>query len=325
VKALALAVLCALATALAFACDEGQPLQPGAHEPIHVRGATFFSGPLPGAAPVEDAGPMEAGAPPDGVLLVTDVKAVNAVVSPGQAAKTFTGRTSKAAMSVGMRIDDMGTGYWALPVQEEDPMFPGEYTWEAAIDFDLAVTPGYHHLIVAALGPNGTASQQVSYRVCIASRIPDNLNACEPTLQPPAAVISLQWSSDVDLDLQVTLPDGRVVEPKSPLTQDVEAGRPPPEVGQIDRDSLYACIPDGLRQEDLVWQKRPPNGAYDVAVNMFDACKKSGTTFTVIVYEADGDPPNQHLIETYRKSGQLTSLDANGGASPGLFVFEYPF
>jgi hypothetical protein len=311
-----------LATLVFFACDEGTPLNVGAYEPIHVRGAQFMTGALPGAPPVDAS--AEAGPVPAGTLAVTDVKAVNAVATPGQAGKKFTGRTTDNAVAVGIRIADVGSGYWVMPVAEADPQFPGELTWEASIDFNLTLAAGNHDLLVVALDASGAASTEVAFQLCIASRIPDNLNACLSTLAPPEAVISLQWSSDVDLDLQVTTPDGTVVEPKSPTTVLVDAGRPGPDVGVIDRDSLYACVPDGLRQEDLVFQHRP-TGTFTVAANMFDACKKSGTTFVVVVYEADGAPPNRHLVETYRQNGHLTSLDANGGAAPGLWVFDYPF
>ncbi len=184
----ALFVLLAALTALAFACDEGEPLVAGAREPIHVRGAQFVGGAMPGTPPPDDAGAAEGGAP-IGALAVKEVKAVNAVASPGQAGKKFSGRTTDNAVAVGIRIENAGTGYWVLPVQEADPMFPGELTWEASIDFDLVLSPGYHRLLVVALDASNAASDQVAYRVCMASRVPDNLNACEPTLAPPEGVI----------------------------------------------------------------------------------------------------------------------------------------
>jgi hypothetical protein len=310
---------------VAFACGEGQPLLVGANEPIHVRGAQFIAGVLPGTPPI-DAGPIggDAGiAPPQG-LAVTAINAASGIVVPGQAAKKFSGRVTDTAIAVGIRIADAGSGYWVLPVQEPDPQFQHELSWEAAIDFDLTLAPGYRQLRVVALDAAGNASAQLDFRVCVASRIPDNLNACEPSLAPPDAVISLQWDADSDLDLQVTTPDGVVVEPKSPTTVFVDGGRPGPDVGVIDRDSLFMCTPDGLRQEDLVWQQRP-KGTFSIAVNMFDACKKPGTTFDILVYEAQGDGNDRHLVETLRRGGHLMSIDANGGANPGLFIVDYPF
>jgi hypothetical protein len=312
--------LFALVFSAIAACDApGQPLLVGANEPIRVRGAQLISGALPGSPPVDlgDAGP------PQG-LVVTDIESLDPVVLPNAASKKITGRVKDTGVAVAMRLVDLGTGYWVLPVSVPDPQFPGEITFEANVDFNANIPAGNHMLRIVGVDGSGNAGTQRDFKMCIASKVPDNLNACDPTNAPPDAVISLQWDADVDLDLQVTTPDGRVVEPKHPLVVPIDAGRPDPNASLLDRDSLLACIPDGFRQEDLVFPKRP-SGTFSIAANLFDNCKQPGVRFLVVVYEAQGDGQDRHLVETFRRAGHLADIDANGGARPGLFVVDYPF
>lgn len=327
----AVAFVAAIGIAIApFACD-GQPLSNGAREPLRVRGAQFVRGDLPGTPPLPapDAEAPEAGADagpvgPPPLNVVTTVETANNVVLPGAAAKKITGRTTASAVAIALRLVDLGTGYWVQPLGTSDPQAPGELTFDTSIDFDVSISPGYHLLRFAAVDANGGSGVERDVKLCFASRVPDNLNACEPTIAPPEAVIALQWDADADLDLQVTTPDGRVVEPKHPTTVLVDAGRPGPEVGLIDRDSLGSCVPDGLRQENLVFQQRP-KGTFSLAVNLFDACKKPGATFRLAVYEATGDGPARHLEETFHWNGRVSDIDANGGSKLGLFIYDYPF
>lgn len=322
-RALALVVV----ALVALACGGGQPLTVGLGEPLRVRGAQFISGTMPGAAPIDAGTPdMDAGpAPKPQGIAVTDVEATNAIALPGQANKKFSGRATIDAVAVGIRLADVGSGYWVLPTSSPDPQFPGEITWEAQIDFAATLAGGNHMLRVVAVDANGNASAQAEFRICVAPRVPDNLHACSPNVKPPEAVFALTWDADVDLDLEVTTPDGTLVSPKGQATTTfVDAGRPGDDVGVIDRDSLASCIPDGLRQENLVFQKRP-SGTFTIAVNLFDACKKPGARYALVVYEATGDGPDRHLEETFRRSGHVADIDANGGSHPGLFVVDYPF
>ena len=314
------------ALAATGACGNGgQPLLVGANEPLRVRGAQLIAGTLPGSAPIPepDAG-GDAGAPPPPPNAVTDVSSQDPVVVPGAAGKKFSGRAIASAVAIAVRFPELGSGYWVLPVSASDPQFPGEITWEVNADFNASIPTGNHMLRFVAIDGNGNAGPQRDFKLCLASRVPDNLNSCDTANPPPEAVISLQWDANVDLDLQVTTPDGRVVDAKHPTTIPIDAGRPGPENGVIDRDSLGACVPDSLRQEDLVFQQRP-HGTFSLAVNLFDACKKPGATFHVVVYEASGDGADRHLEETYRRSGRVIDIDANGGAKPGLFIVDYPF
>jgi len=73
-------------------------------------------------------------------------------------------------------------------------------------------------LLLAAIDEQGNAGEETRLDTCITRPIPDNLNACDPTIAPPFAVLSLAWDADVDLDLVVVAPDGRVIDPKHPTT-----------------------------------------------------------------------------------------------------------
>jgi hypothetical protein len=315
----------ALPLLLVLACSEsGVPYLDGIAEPMTVAGGTFVAGPLPGTPPL-DAGASDAGAdaePPD--LSISQLTDSNGLVVPGAAGKSFSGLATSDAVAIAVRLTDIGTGYWVTPTGAPDPMFVDQAAWNLTASFLPEYPGGYHTMRFVALDKNGNAGAGSDLTLCVASRIPDNYNSCDPNDAPPDAVMTLMWDTDLDLDLQVTTPDGRVVDPKHPATEVSDGGKLPADAGEIDRDSLANCVPDGLREEDLVFQQRP-SGTFQIAVNMFSACNKPGATFTVIVNEASGTVPNRHFVETFRRSGDLASFNANGGLEPGLFVVSYPF
>jgi hypothetical protein len=280
-------------------------------EPIRVRGGQFVRGDLPAAG--------------SGDRKVTAIQTLNPVISPGEGGKSLSGRATGDAASIAFRFADLGSGYWVIPIGAPDPQYPGELTWSVAVDFDLGAPAGMHELRGGAIGADGVAGEASEQDFCVASRIPDNLNACESTLPPPEAVMTLEWDADVDLDLHVLTPEGRDVSPKHPLTIPVDAGvRPSPIDPLIDRDSVVACAADGRRQESLIFPARP-EGTWSVYANLFDACGKPSVRFTFRVHEPEGEGKDRHLVQTFERSGRLVDLDANGDAKPGLFVVQYPF
>jgi hypothetical protein len=307
-----------LAAIAPFGCD-GQPVQSMLNEPFRVQGGQFISGELPGVPP------SDGGAPAPGAIAVTNISTNNATVLVGaNGSKTFEGRATPNAVSVGMRVDGLGSGYWVVPLRNPDPSYDNELSWSASCDFGIAIPTGRHVFRAVAFDPNGVAGQQLDFPICVQSRIPDNLHSCDPTIAPPDAVLTLTWDTDADLDLHVISPDGRDVTPKDPLTVPFDGGRPPDGMARINRDSIKACKPDGMRQEDLVFATRP-SGTWTIYANLFDACTKPAVSFTLTVYEAEGDMPNRELVKTFERSGRLLDIDANGGQAPGLFVVDYPF
>jgi hypothetical protein len=306
------------AVAAAMLSCTGQSAPSALDEPVRVRGAQFIAGALPGTAPGTPG-------PPD--LRVTNITSASRVALPGQASKKLDGRASKRASAIGVRFADLGTGYWVFPLGPADPQFPGELTWSAELDFNLLAsdTPGMHSLRVVAIDPSGAAGEQGDESYCIASRTPDNLSSCDPKTPPPDAVVSLYWDADLDLDLHVVLPGGRAIDAKHPLSDpNADAGAETPGVAFITRDSLAGCQKDGRRQEDLVWQQRP-SGPIDVYAQLADACGKTATTFTVVIYEADGEVPNRHLVGRTRISGRFSVAGESEGQAPPLYVTSYTF
>jgi hypothetical protein len=293
-----------------IACD-GQPALSGAGEPIQVVNGQFIAGDLPAGA----AGPA-----------ITATQFNNQLVIPGVAGKSISGRASDTASAVGVRFADLGSGYWVVPVAEPDSMFPGEVAFRFSANFDANDAPGFHSLRFVAIDASGRAGAPSSAPVCIANRIPDNLHSCEPNIAPPNAVISLQWDTNFDVDLHVLTPSGADISPKSPLGAPLEAGvAPAPNAPRIDRDSLGGCVPDGLRQEDLVFQDPPPPGSYQIRADPFAACGQSAVRFKLTLYQVAGKCPNCALQAMSTQAGELLASQVTAGASAGLFVAQYSF
>jgi hypothetical protein len=323
--ALLVAAIALLASLSVFACS-GVSSETGIAEPIRLRNATFESGDLPGDPPVASGG-----VPP----LVTSFETASTVIRPGETEKGLLGRVSPDAVAVGIRFAGIGTGYWVVPVDGPDPQNNGELGWQAVADFGGTVAPGLYPLRVVGIDAAGHAGTQRELSVCVTPSVPDNLNACDPTIPPPAAILSLSWDTPVDLDLVVVTPDGRIVDAKHPRT----TAPPPPgpstgvdagaavSVGTFDRDSNGSCVIDAIQREDLVFQSRPSSGSYLVYASLFDACGQASVHFRLSLYEpeATADPKVQHLVQSITKNGVLLGPEANGGSKIGTFVTEVTF
>jgi hypothetical protein len=284
-------------------CD-GTPSESGLDEPLRVRAGTFVEGALPSAA--------------DGAR-VTVIETLNNVIFPGQAGKRITGRTTPGATTVAMRFKELGTGFYRVVTENPDPSAGGELTWNATLDFARALPVGLHTLQFVAFDAAGQPGVLREVPVCLASAVPDNLNGCDSTIAPPAAVLSLTWDTNVDLDLQVLTPEGKLVDGKHPSTN--KDALNDPRTGRLDRDSNPYCAVDGLRRESLVWQGAPEAGTYLVYANLFDACSQAAVRFTATLYLAEGG----RLVEKVSQAGQLLSADANGGSKVGLYLTDLNF
>jgi hypothetical protein len=315
------------AVAMAVACSGGDQKLTGIGEPIVVAGAQFVSGPLPGkpvsTAPTAAAGASDAGASDAGPMLMASIPTFASIIVPaGESGKSFGGSVSRDSIAVGVRLAGMGSGYWVLPAGAPDPMAPTELSYSFKAGFDADIPAGMHDLLVVGIGASGAAGNQQGLPLCFQSVIPDNGHGCNPQKAPPAAVMSLHWDSNFDLDLHVILPDGEDVNPKDPFGNPLDGSidaQPtiPPE---IDRDSLRNCVPDGLRREDVVFQDPMPHGSYLVYVDPFAACGQPAARFTFTLYQSTGTCPDCQLTATESKSGELLASQVTGGASTGLFV-----
>jgi hypothetical protein len=315
-----------LSLALSLLACSGEPSESGLGEPLRLRSATFKSGELPGEAP----------SPMASTPSITSFESASTVVRPGQTEKAILGRASPDAVAVGVRFADLGSGYWVFPVDGPDPQNNGELGWQTLADFGYGIAPGLHQLRVVAIDAAGHAGTQRELAVCVTPSIPDNLNACDPKLLPPGAVLSLSWDTPVDLDLVVVTPEGRIVDAKHPRTTAPpppgpstggDAGAASATAGTFDRDSNGGCVVDGQQRESLVFQGRPPAGSYLVYANLFDACGHAPVHFQFSLYEPEAttDPQVQRLVESVTKKGVLLGLDANGGSKLGTFVTEITF
>jgi hypothetical protein len=302
-------------------------------EPILVHGAQFIRGELPGTPmpPPDAAAPSPASPGPP----VTAIDVSTPTIYSGEAGWELSGDVDQSASAIAIRLGELGTGYWVLPLGDPDPTLPGSLTFSALVDFNPTLTPGNQLLRTVAVTSAGVYGVQNDLELCIASRLPadpgaayvNDLSPCSSTLNPPAAVFALTWDTDVDLDLHVITPTGLDVNPKEPLVNPVDGGGNPPKLDpRIDRDSIAWCVTDAWREEDLVFPTLPAAGSvFQIRANLFSACGLPSVTFTLTTYQATGTPGvNNHLVQTSQKSGVLTSIDADGDSS-GVLIDLYQF
>lgn len=282
-------------------------------EPLVLRSpaASFKPGPLPGLPPGSEAA---------GLPTVTFVEVHTPIFFPQIGERTLPGRASPGTVAVAVRFADHGSGYWTLPVGSPDATNNHEMTWEFGIGIDH-LPSGFHTLLFVAIDADGQAGVQRSLQICLASPLPDNLNSCEPSIDPPSAVLSLSWDTGADLDLEVFTPSGEEVKSRSPVIGGSK------DNGYIDRDAHQGCNPAGVRRESLIWPNRPAPGMYLVYVNMFDACDEASANFKVSLHLAQSQGDGTHrLVETqWVQQGTLLPLLANGGAAKGLYVGTFTF
>jgi len=293
----------------------------GTDEPFRARNAQFFEGALPGLPAGTES--------PKGLPAVTSIELQNPITVPGQAQKSIRGRVTEDAYSVGVRLKDFGNGYWVVPIGVAEPQNPGESIWSLSADISASLPSGPLTLVVVAFDARGRPGAQREATLCIASRIPDNGSACLPGRELPEVVMVLEWSADADVDLEVQTPEGRLIHPKKPLANEPASGSaaPDPEEARILADSLGACVPDGIRQEALVFQKRPPPGStYQVFANLFSACGEGSISFKLTVYEPRGEGEARALEPVFTRSGLLGERDETGGSGTGLLIVrDYNF
>jgi len=310
----------ALLSASSLACSS-ETGTAGITEPLRVFDGQFIEGELPGRPPLTEeelANDVKPVSPN-----VTSVDGASGVLLRGDPLRVMRGRASTDAVAVGVRFAGRGSGYWVRPVGAPDAANEGQYTFTLDTELSRALPPGLHELVFAAIDREGSAGTQLGVGLCVASPIPDNLNACAPKQRPPSTVVSLSWDTNADLDLQVFTPDGVLVEPKHPTT--AAPGDEEDPRGALDRDSNHGCSDDGVRRENLVFEDAPAAGAYFVYANLFDACGEPSVRFDLTLHGVvEGDEPDTfRQIETYRTSGVLLAAQANGGSKVGLLITKF--
>lgn len=277
-----------------------------------------MSGRLPGSAPADE---------PDGTH-PTSLASVGRTVEQGSSGINVVGRATPDAESIAVALHaGGGSGYWVLPVGTPEPQFNDEPAFGFSVAFGLELA-GMQRLRVAAIDAQGESGTQSELEICVAPRVPDNLNACVPTIAPPELVVSLSWDRAVDLDLVVVTPSGKQVSPKDPSTVNLDDdGNPLPDetVGVFDVDSNAGCRGDGRRLENLVFQETPEPGRYLIYANLFDPCGEDSVRFSTVLYEKTrGDTDDTYTVNPALEThGVLSSAQANAGAKLGTFVTQF--
>src|SRR5690606_9989140 len=190
-----------LAAAVLSGC--GVDGRSGMNEPIVVRNATFYAGELPGRPPIVPGSGVER-VPPS----TSSGTPSKAELRQGLGSVTFTGQSSDDAVAVGVRFDEIGTGYWVLPTLFADVQTPNTLVWNFTADLQYSLEPGVHRMLTVAFDEEGNAGTQSEMLLCINPLVPDNGNACDETKAPPGLIFSLEWDGAADLDLALVLPDG---------------------------------------------------------------------------------------------------------------------
>lgn len=293
-------MLSALAITLGLAsCGVPSPL--GLEEPVRVERAML----------VTDLATRDPSA-----TAITAFENPSAIVAHRQRGKLVTGRATRDAYAVALRLQNRGTGYWVLPLSTPDPTANDELTFEATLSFAAGVTPGPAVAELRAVAADGTAGPARFFPLCLLGPIPDNLNVCDASIAPPLVVVSLGWDTDADLDLEIELPDGRRLGPKRPSSG---------ASGSIDIDAGAGCRRDGARRESFVIQESPILGRYRVYASLFDACGQAQAYARATVHRrALGAREGTFLqAETARADAQLTSLNVGAGERGSQLVLEF--
>jgi hypothetical protein len=325
---------------LATACGGGQANPSSTSEPFRVQKAQFFEGALPGSPP--DNTTYEPGDPPR----VVDMMVTGTNVVAGSGSKKLPGHTSPNGYSVGLAPEHGGSGWWMIGTGDEDTtQGTPRLSFTAIADFAAELAPGRFPILLVALDHDGNAGTQFREPLCMTSTGPTADSACNPDKPLPAAAISLSWDTNVDLDLVVQTPSGKLVSPKHPALYPSKAtdSVDPSLLPHIDRDSNANCVLDGIRTENMIWPtltedqgetELPEEGLYYVYVNLFDPCGQQAARFhvkiTTAVPDASGAAGGGNTQPTVEhqwldQAGELIAIQAEPTDAKGLFVAEFAF
>jgi hypothetical protein len=176
----------------------------------------------------------------------------------------------------------------------------GELTWATTVDFSERIEGTSVELLLQAVDEQGNGGKVDSLVVALESTDPEG-----------ALAVRLEWDANADVDLWLTDPNGVTLSPKNIST--ASPGSPgnapsvPENLAFIDIDSNANCQIDSARQETAIWDQVPPDGTYQVGVDLASPCETNGTSFSVSLW-IDG------RLQT-RASGNLYPFDSRMTAS----------
>lgn len=279
----------------------------GASEPVQVRDGTFH----PGELPVDDTA-----ASPH----VLYVSSVGYVVTQGDANAGYSGLASTDAWSIAVAVPDVGTGYWVVPVDGPDVTQDDNLLFDLTVDFTRDVPYGLQTISFVSLDGEGNPGPRYDATLCVLPDYADkNYAACDPETPPQDTILSLSWNTDVDLDLVVVTPAGKVVRSESASTH-VDDEDTSVE-GVLTRDSNSNCVIDSVRLESLVFEEEPPAGDYEVFASLFSPCGQASVDYALSLFQrVDEDDGTWSVERTDLASGAFLAAQADGGASLGTHV-----
>jgi hypothetical protein len=305
------------------ACDDIH--SDGALEPIRVQGAAFRRERMLGLPPRQGEAQDEVPGP-----RVTSFEVAGAIFYPNQQGRRLAGRVSDDAWAIGVRMVDHGTGYWVLPVEGPDPLANGELTYELDLMLQEAPT-GLQRLRLVALDEAGRGGPQRDIEICVASRLPDNLNACEPSLKPPEMVVALTWDAQADLDLVLLGPDGQMLDARRPLGNvgegpvDATALRDP-TLPRLRGDSNADCRIDGRRLETVVFQEPPAGQTWLAYVRPHSFCGARSARARLEVFRRVSTGGTTWRLQSVATADAFFLAEqATGTLGPGTYVLPLVF
>jgi hypothetical protein len=261
---------------------------------------------------------------------VAFVQTNSTVITAGLSRNIAGSATSTAtAVQIGLSGDD---AHWIIPTGTMDTDNPGNFTFQTTLSFSQNLPVGMRTLVFRAVDEDGQVGASHDLAVRVQSPVPQG-----------TLVVSLDWDTEADLDLHVTVPNATdpgnpvIVWAKSPLALPVADAMGNPIVhnsaqiaaaGALDYDSNAQCVIDGRRQENLIFPlgtpavpaTPPPSGTYEVRVDTMSLCGQGSARWHAIaVANDDTDNPLGEAI------GQVSDLDASRPhvASSGVLAFTF--
>jgi hypothetical protein len=296
----------ALISTLAWlgACDDEIEVTNGLAAKLRVAGGqyreddfpadTTLTTPVVPPTPVSDGGVLP---PPR----ISSLESLNNSVKRGTVGKNIRVVVSENARTVAIGLEG-DPGYWLVPVAARSIEFAPDLELSATLDFDRTILLGPARLWFAASDADGHYGAPRSLDLTILDDVPS-----APLL------VSLTWTANVDLDLVVLQPDGKVVTNKA-----VRSAADGPSAARIDLDSNAGCVIDGHRSENALFTQTPI-GEYRVFVRQASACGVPTTGWTVRVLREG--------VEVDRISGASyayeTDLPNGGPSGPGRLALRF--
>jgi len=298
---------------------QGASSSPGLTAMLRVEGAQLVSGSI-SDAPEDQASAQVSGitTPSNEIVAGSQGHGVSGKVGPGA-----------NAVAIGFAKDD---AHWILPAGNHDFNSPDLLLFSSLLDF----SPDLANSNVVELDSTNRPTVSIIFRAVT----PDGLLG--PSLGLPmrlldngptgTLVISLRWSTPVDLDLRVVapLPDGS----GSVEIWSKHGSNLPPDtssntvdtngtIGTLDFDSNAGCRIDNHDQENVVWKGVPPAGHYIVRVDAFSLCGQLSAAWEAqatyngqVLTKNDGNPADVFGVATEAATW------GDHGAGAGTTAFE---